>query len=286
MSNLSAAEVYAIVQELYQALLAFAQEPGDAAYGPTDAAPALLEREGLPSQFDPMNAYYQAGYLHEVTVDNVVAFSKLLNAPTPSIAPFVCVRAAIESSAIATWLADPMIEPYERVARSITFRKEGLIQQKKLANSSGKQTSKGILRRLDDLDSSFTELQNRVEIESKVNRLTSTMPSTTDLVRDNLEMEADYRILSAVAHAHLWALQQVSFRIIRDQEGPHLEKWLDPRVVLYLARLAAIALVIPLRILSKQYGWRSPTISETISKLSRVAGQQGSIRPDFGSLPA
>jgi len=233
-----------------------------------------------------MNAYYQAGYLHEVSVDNVFAFTKQFHSPVPAIGPFVSVRAALESSSIAAWLAHPSIEPSERVARSLAFRKEGVIQQRKLATASRLIDTSGIERRIEQLDAHFAQLRDTQPHSANAQRLTSTMPSTTELVRDCLNMEPDYRILSAVAHAHLWALQQVSFRVVRDQEGPHLEKKLEPTVIIYLCKLAATSLVVPLRMLARQYGWNAPIIQHTIDRISRVADEPARLSPAAGPQPA
>ena len=271
------------IQELAQALESFASNPGDAAFGPAKGCPALQERLALPSELDPMNAYYQAGYLHEFTVDNVVAFTKLFHAPVPAMAPFVCVRAALESASIAAWLADPSITPRGRVARSLAFRKEGLVQQKKLAGTDVQVDKSRIERRMQQIEDLITQLRSLADTEE---RLTSVMPSTTELVRDCLNKEADYRILSAVAHAHLWALQQVSFRIERDEEGPRLEKKIEPAVIIYLCTLAATSLATPLRILARQYGWKAPIIQVTIDRISRVASEPARLKPATGPLPA
>ena len=148
-STPSAEGALRLIQELAQSLEAFALDPGDAATGPAQGCPALRERDALPPELDPMNAYYQAGYLHEVTVDNVVAFTKLFHSPVPAIAPFVSIRAALDSSSIAAWLADPSIAPTERVARSLAFRKDGLVEQRKLATTSRLKDTSGIERRIE-----------------------------------------------------------------------------------------------------------------------------------------
>ena len=285
-STPSAEGALRLIQELAQSLEAFALDPGDAATGPAQGCPALRERDALPSDLDPMNAYYQAGYLHEVSVDNVVAFTKQFHSPVPAIGPFVSVRAALESSSIAAWLADPSIAPRQRVARSLAFRKEGVAQQRKLATTSRLIDTSGIERRIEQLDAHFAQLHASRDQGASAELLTSRMPSATELVRDCLKKEADYRILSAVAHAHLWALQQVSFRVVRDQEGPHLEKKLEPTVIVYLCMLAATSLVVPLRMMARQYGWKAPIVQRTIDRMSRIADEPVRLSPAAGPLPA
>ena len=271
------------IQELAEALEAFSSDPGDAAFGPAQGCPALQERDALPSELDPMNAHYQAGYLHEVTVDNVVAFTKQFHSPATAIAPFVCVRAALDSASIAAWLADPSITPRKRVARSLAFRREGLVEQRKLAGTDVQVDKSRIQRRIAQIEALFTQLHALGDSDE---RLTAIMPSTTELVRDCLNKEADYRILSAVSHAHLWALQQVSFRVERDEEGPHLERKIEPTVIIYLCTLAATSLATPLRMLASQYGWKAPIIQRTIDRISRVADEPARLKPAKGPLPA
>ena len=73
------------------------------------------------------------------------------------------------------------------------------------------------------------------------------MPSMTELIAQNLDQEAAYRLLSAMAHGHHWALIKLGFRetdeqaTLRDTSGVGrafrhaLEKNLSPTNVLYLA---------------------------------------------------
>jgi len=44
------------------------------------------------------------------------------------------------------------------------------------------------------------------------------MPSATDVIRDMLKMEPIYRLLSAVAHGHHWAIIHLSYAKAQSQE--------------------------------------------------------------------
>src|SRR4051812_26499260 len=49
-------------------------------------------------------AYYQGRFLIESAVEHLAAFESMLNEPTQTIAPWTCVRAILEASAVSAWL--------------------------------------------------------------------------------------------------------------------------------------------------------------------------------------
>jgi hypothetical protein len=70
-------------------------------------------------------AYSQGEVLIEAAADNLAAFTKTVTEPVQTIAPWICVRALMEASALASWFLDPRIDARTRVERSLAFRHEG-----------------------------------------------------------------------------------------------------------------------------------------------------------------
>jgi len=101
------------------------------------------------------------------------------------------------------------------MARSFAFRYEGLRQQEKLLRAVGaedKGTADALGRRIETVEQSALEL-GFMPLRGKRNQIIGigcVMPSITDLAATVLNREEEYRLFSAVAHAHFWALNQLS----------------------------------------------------------------------------
>jgi hypothetical protein len=80
-------------------------------------------------------AYDYAAFLADCVGDNMVAFHKTMVEPVALVGPWVCVRAAFETSAFAAWLADPGITVTDRVTRSFSFRHKSFDEQVKFLRS-------------------------------------------------------------------------------------------------------------------------------------------------------
>ena len=78
-------------------------------------------------------AYSQGHFLFESTADHIYSLIKLLDGTVPTLSPYTCLRAALESAALSCWLLCTEINAKERISRSIAFRYEGLLQQLKFA---------------------------------------------------------------------------------------------------------------------------------------------------------
>lgn len=107
-------------------------------YGPDSQTDSISSTE-LAKFERPLSlktAYSQGHILVEVAADQLMAFTRTLEEPIQTIAPFTCARSVLESCALANWLVDNNITPLERVKRSFAFRFEGMEQQRKLINSA------------------------------------------------------------------------------------------------------------------------------------------------------
>jgi len=190
---------------------------------PSPNSRAAREWDHFPHVESLKTAYSQGGLLIEVAADQMIAFTKTVTEPAQTIAPWTCVRSLIEAASLAVWLLDPDIEPRIRVQRSLAFRYEGLEQQQKIAKAAGDESSR---RKIDKRLETTRDIARKLGIsEGKSNKaqrhgIGQEMPTITNLIKNTLDEEVAYRLFSALAHAHSWALIQVSFQ--RTKSEPSL----------------------------------------------------------------
>jgi hypothetical protein len=239
-------------------------------YQPSSNSQANVEIRTFPRSESVITVYSQGDSLIEVAADQLMAFAKTVTEPAQAIAPWTCVRAVIESCALACWLLTPGIDVKTRVQRSFAFRYEGLCQQIKFGHALGDETNSAkVMAHIIDVESvalrlGFPKLVNRKGKRSGIGQL---MPSVTELVNQELNEEAFYRLTSAMAHAHNWALLQLSFRRVSaeslqfventsDNVVVHpLEKNLEPISVAFLCYKAAVNFVKPIWYKCQLFGW-------------------------------
>lgn len=168
-----------------------------------------------------IDAHQQGTTLIEVAADHIQAFLKTLTNPVQTIAPFGSVRSVMECCALASWLLDPDIEVRTRVQRSLAFRFEGLTRQATFGEdvSDTDGTTRVRLRmekiKKEAIKLGFSPVPNK---KQRLAGIGQRMPTITDVISETLNEKPVYRLLSAVVHAHLWALLQVSFRPVGDHK--------------------------------------------------------------------
>ena len=217
-----------------------------------------------------ISAYGQGTMLIEVAADHLMAFTKTLSEPIQTIAPWTCVRAMLEASAIASWIFDPSLDASTRVQRSFALWHEGLSQQVKFGRARGDDADTAkVLARINEVESQalalgYPRVQNKNGDRIGIGQQ---MPAITEIIRDVLNEEAAYRLLSAMAHAHHWALQQLSFQEAdkltiqfadddsSDEAVLILKKHLDPISIAYLCLRVARSLAIPVWYKCQLFGW-------------------------------
>lgn len=221
-------------------------------------------------------AQSQAGILLEVAGDQLTAFIKTITEPFETIAPWTCVRSLLEAASLAAWLFDPEIDVRTRVRRSLALRYEGLDQQVKWLRAAGQDSVEAVAR-VDDVERVALALgfERLVDGRGKRTGIAQVMPSATEVMRLMLDEEVAYRLLSAVAHGHHWALQHTSFRLATDHEIPPfpegqevkaLEKAVHPNGVAYLALTAARTFARPAWYLCVYYGWNRELLAEILNR--------------------
>jgi hypothetical protein len=153
--------------------------------------------------------------LIEMGADHLSVFSKILVEPVEVTATLTCVRSMMETCGLATWLLDPNIDATARVSRVFARRYEGMQQQVKFARAAGfpatdidAQKARIDAVERDALALGFKRIEDRFR---KRIGIAEQMPSATELIKITLDEEKMYRALSAVAHGHHWAIQQLCY---------------------------------------------------------------------------
>lgn len=226
--------------------------------------------------------YAQVLSLLEVAGDQLSAFLKTLREPCETIAPWVCVRGLVEASAISVWLLEPGVPPLDRVGRSKALRYEGLEQQRKWLGAIGQNQSL-VKKQIDGMVEEARAMGYKVLKDSRDRRIgvATRMPSITELARDALGMEGMYRLLSAIAHGHHWALQQLSFRVLPTEETPReaeefgfraMQKEVNAPGMVFLSIGVADALGQTVWRLASYCGWDQDRLTETLERLFNGLG--------------
>lgn len=203
---------------------------------------------------DALNACTTGFSLLESGGEHVTAFVKNVTEPVETIACWTSVRSMLTPCAIACWLFDPTADAKERTARILALRYEGIEQEIKYLRVVGKVPANVIEDLEDKLDSfdqkslgfGFPRLRDKA---GKRNGAGMRMPTDTKLITEYLDAESDYRLLSAIAHGHQWAISQLGFRRVTGADFvtaagvkvTHLEKHLSASLVGYLALTATEA---------------------------------------------
>jgi len=212
---------------------------------PSLDSPARLGMDRFPHPGSVETVYSQALLLIEVAADQLTAFLKTTEPPFETIAPWTCVRALLEASALGCWLLQPGIPMHSRVGRSIALRYEGLQHQRKFIGSLGKDPSETV-ERIDFVLEQSQSMGFDPVMDRKNRRHIGAgerLPSSTDLIASQLGEEAMYRLLSAVAHGHSWAIHQLGFQFLPSASqlpkgspgSRYMTKGVTPLGYLYLA---------------------------------------------------
>lgn len=182
---------------------------------PRPGSQAAKELAATSSKHLLETAFSQGSMLIEVAADQAMAFTKTLSNPAQTIAPWTSARSLIESAALGTWLLDNSIDGHVRVKRSLAFRYEGLLQQEKFVKCEGlNDIADAVRKRIEKVEKNALSL-GFLHIRDKHQKrigIGMVMPSVTEIVDQALSKQGIYRLLSAAAHAHFWALNNLSFK--------------------------------------------------------------------------
>ena len=240
----------------------------DQGLGPAPRSQAATEQATFPRSESLVTAQSLANQLIESGGEHLTAFVKTITEPTEPIACWTCVRSLLEPCALAAWLLEPGIDARTRVGRVFALRYEGLDQRVKFGWAVGRHKNelKELQDRINDVEQIALKLGYLPIKDRKGKRIgiAQQMPGTTEVIKEMLDEEAMYRLLSAVAHGHSWAIIQLGFKPIADEAGGlqiggvkarGLEKNAFVDGIAYLGLLAAKVLARPLWYRCRYFGW-------------------------------
>jgi hypothetical protein len=158
--------------------------------------------------------------------DQLMTLVRSLTEPVQTISPWTCLRAILESSGLAVWFLEPDIGARLRVQRSFAFRFEGLDQQRKWMRIAHESEVDKVTARIDAVEQIALNLGYERIVDRNGRRigLGQAMPTVTEIIRDAFDEEVTYRVLSAIAHGHPWALAQLGFQLM-DESQENKSNW-------------------------------------------------------------
>jgi hypothetical protein len=242
---------------------------------PAETSIAFQEQQSFPNKELARDVHYRGMLSMESAADHLMVFADSIVSPAKTVAPWTCVRGLLESCALAAWFLDPMIDSRSRVARCFAFRHIGFAQQIKLFQVEKKQSDidKAQLRiekvEHDAFKLGYPRLLNK---KGDIVGIGQRMPNITELIGKALDREAEYRLLSAVAHGHHWAIHQVGFRVIEitNSEGrveKALEKHVHPGFILYVGNIAVTSFAKVIWYLWRLYGWNIDELEQLLNTI-------------------
>ncbi len=247
------------------------------AYNPTSQAAS--EHASYPKPDSVFNAMCIGGQLIESSADHLSVFAKILVEPIEMIASWTCIRSMLESCALATWLLDPAIDAQARVSRVFALRYEGMEQLLTFARTANFAPAQIDAQKatIDAVEKDALAL-GFMPVTSKKGRrigIGEEMPSATDMIKNELHEEKMYRMLSAVAHGHHWAIRQLCYVASEENDeqiGGTLAKAFKKSISIdKTAMLAACGVKAFIRALWNQcryFGWNSLHFEEVFENVA------------------
>jgi hypothetical protein len=206
--------------------------------------------------------------LLELGAEHLTAFVKTIGPPAETLACWTCVRSMLEPCALVGWLLDEKIDARDRTGRLFALRREGIDQQLKWARVVGRPEVE--LQLLRDRDAELEREARQAGCRGrKSGAILNPVPSATQAIGDMLDLEAAYRLLSAVTHGHHWAVRQLGFKPVaglKEDLGGVKVQWFEKNLLLegvaYLATITAKALTNAVYHQYRYFGWNSsPLVS-------------------------
>jgi hypothetical protein len=182
---------------------------------PKPHSQVLTEQSNYPDPEKVVSACALGMQLIEFGSDHLSAFVKITTEPIEQVAAWTCVRSMLEGCSLSAWLLDPTIDAHTRVKRTFALRYEGMVSQLKFMRVSdfSEQDQQKARDRLDGIEqeaiaAGFPAVQNikgeRIGIGQK-------MPSATEMIQTVLNDGKMYCLLSAVSHAHAYAIRGLNY---------------------------------------------------------------------------
>lgn len=234
------------VEQIRSAVAQFHVDVGayvnDCGLRPLSGSQAAAEQESWGDDVLLKTAFSQGHLLLESAADHMSSVERLLHEPIQTIAPWTCARGTLESAAYGRWLFDSRIDASARVARSLAMRYEGVAERLKIERLVGDQSAvANSENRLNYLEQQATALGLNRIVDARGKRIGVgiRLPSATDCIAAQLNMEFEFRVFSSMAHVHPSALAMLGFAAADPVVPTVLEKDLSgPAAAFLLVRSA------------------------------------------------
>ena len=185
-------------------------------FKPRPGSPAALEMKESKRPESLETSISDALTLIDIAEQHLELFAK-----TTSLVPLTSARNALEPSAIATWLMDPGIAGHERVGRLFAYRFLGQFEMRKFyrsvkARDKEQKTDDAIQKIIEEARALGYHTLKTEGKNPRIDALHSRdLNDTTRLIRTVLGDDAEevYRLLSAVAHARMWAVHAFAYKL-------------------------------------------------------------------------
>jgi len=248
---------------------------------PTPGSPADAERITAADPGAISNAW-SAGHLLLVHgSDHVAAVTKLLAGTVALTTVYTCVRSMLEACAIAAWLLDPKIDSRARTSRVFAYRFEGVDQLRKFAANSGLPATEltRVENRLTHIEDAATAL-GFASFRDKSGRLTGIAernPPATQLIREVLDQESLYRLLSSVAHGHQWPMINLGYEKVEPSTlggvpATSLRRHANVDAITWLCQSTLLAFARPLWNQCAYFGQDALQLEEAIETSADMLG--------------
>ena len=213
----------------------------------------------------------------EHAADHLFALPDACVIPVKPFAAFTLARGVLESAATALWVFDSDIEKKERVERGMSLRLIGLEDQRKWSRTSpaGPDTdevTRKITSRIEDMTRAAVArgVEPHRNRQEQVDGFGSKMPGRLELVSRVPDGEFDYRLFSAVAHGHSWALIRVGFKPSGKQNMA--VKSPEPIALVYVCSHAIEFFARALWAQVYLYGWKSGPFARLLEETYNSIG--------------
>lgn len=258
---------------------------------PAPGSQAATERTTYPRAESLYTVSAIGSMLLESVGEHVSLLIKGMTEPIEPLACWTCVRSMLESSSIAAWLFDPRVDAQKRVGRAYALRYEGLEEQVKFGRAANLSATE--LQKLENLVDERTRDAIKLGFPTVADQrgrqigIAERMPSATEIIKTMLDEECAYRLLSAVAHGHVWAILRLGFEPLGIQpsqceDGPRItaiEKFAGSvEGYGYLVARAAKSLAFPLWHQCLYFGWDKVRLAETLEGVYDQMHGQPAIR--------
>ena len=227
-----------------------------------------------------VSAWSIAVTLIESGGEHMIAFVKTITEPMQPIACWTCIRSMLEPCARAAWLLDPAIDADMRIRRSFAIRFDGMEQRLKLARATNQPRNlrEAIENRIvkveqDAVAMGYPKLRDKKDTRMGIG---VKMPVATELVKDILDAETAYRILSAVSHGQEAAIRELSYTPVSGSSATseiggarvtYFEKTVHPDLAAWQGLKAAGTFTIPVLRQFTYAGWETDPLRKLFDKI-------------------